>query len=216
MRCALESGVHVAAITANCRRENIITRIPAMAARADATAYHEWQLCCTDSPRPGGRLLAGCCLWWGQARPPTALDPRLPESDNATRSTCSCRGSFRGTASRIVRPRRVEFVPAAKVADENRDMLDDKPVTQKKSASLGGFLGGFGAAVAVAAAVFIVWQRVSPVSTSISGAHPTSSFAAQVADETAQFGVKPHTVVLTTDKAMQVPPDRRSRGRTLS
>jgi Domain of unknown function (DUF4034) len=95
-------------------------------------------------------------------------------------------------------------VPAVKVADENRDMLDDKPVTQKKSASLGGFLGGFGAAVAVAAMAFIVWQRVSPASTSTSGAHPASSFAAQVADETAQFGVKPHTVVLTTDKAMQV------------
>ncbi len=83
-------------------------------------------------------------------------------------------------------------------------MLDDKPVTQKKPAPLGGFLGGFIAAIAVAATVFMVWQRVSPVSTSPTGVKPTSAFAAQIADETAQFNVKPYTVVLTTDKAMQV------------
>ena len=83
-------------------------------------------------------------------------------------------------------------------------MLDDKPVTQQKPTPLGGFLGGFIAAIAVAATAFIVWQRVSPVSTSPTGVNPTSAFAAQIADETVRFNVKPHTVVLTTDKAMQV------------
>jgi len=94
------------------------------------------------------------------------------------------------------------------VANEDRDMLEDSPEEQKKPAYLGVFLAGFAAAIAVAAAAFFVWQRESPSPTSPPvvhrTAHPASALAAQVADETAQFPVKPHTVVMTTDKALQV------------
>ena len=83
-------------------------------------------------------------------------------------------------------------------------MLDDKPATEKTSRPLGGFLGGFLAAIALAAAAFLLWQRLSPATTSPTDVKPASAFAAQIADETAQFNVKPHTAVLTTDKALRV------------
>jgi hypothetical protein len=61
------------------------------------------------------------------------------------------------------------------------------------------FLLGFLAAVALLAAAFLVWQQrvqTSAVSSS------TDSLATLVAEESAKLAIKPHTVVLTTDKAM--------------
>jgi tetratricopeptide (TPR) repeat protein len=97
---------------------------------------------------------------------------------------------------------------------EDKDVLDEKSVSKRKSAPVSPFLAGFLAAVALLAVAFLVWQRFgqSPAATSSSarsGAPVVSphtseknSLAALVAEETAKLAVKPHTIVLTTDKAM--------------
>ena len=76
------------------------------------------------------------------------------------------------------------------------------------------FLTGFLAAVALLAGAFLVWQHFAqpPAATNstaprgalFAGPHPSdkNSLAALVAEETAKLDVKPHTIVLTTDKAM--------------
>lgn len=94
-------------------------------------------------------------------------------------------------------------------------MLDEKSVSNRKSAPVRPFLAGFLAAVALLAAAFLMWQRFaqspdatsSPVRPGTRAASPhasesVDSLAALVAEETAKLGVKPHTTVLTTDKAM--------------
>jgi hypothetical protein len=83
-------------------------------------------------------------------------------------------------------------------------MLDEKPAAEKTFRPLGGFLGGFLAAIMLATAGFMLWQRMSPISTNTPPVNAASMFAAQIADETAQFNLRPHTGVLTTDKALQV------------
>jgi tetratricopeptide (TPR) repeat protein len=93
-------------------------------------------------------------------------------------------------------------------------MLDEKPVSNRKSAPVRPFLTGFLAAVALLAAAFLLWQRFAQSSavassTASSGtlavgphASEKDSLAALVAEETAKLGIKPHTIVLITDKAM--------------
>jgi hypothetical protein len=93
-------------------------------------------------------------------------------------------------------------------------MLEEKSAPQKKGASFGGFLGGFGAAIVVVAGGFVVWQHQNQlgapsnsqpsVSANTSASHSAASLAALVADETAQLEVKPHAAVLATDEAMTV------------
>jgi tetratricopeptide (TPR) repeat protein len=61
------------------------------------------------------------------------------------------------------------------------------------------FLFGFLAAVALLAAAFLVWQHGTQTSNVSS---TTDSLATLVAEESAKLAIKPHTVVLTTDKAM--------------
>ena len=85
-------------------------------------------------------------------------------------------------------------------------MLDEKPALNRKSAPVRPFLAGFLAAVALLAAAFLIWQRFAQSPAATSAGPPASaradSLAALVAEETATLGVKPHTIVLTTDKAM--------------
>jgi tetratricopeptide (TPR) repeat protein len=100
------------------------------------------------------------------------------------------------------------------VESEDEDVLDEKAVSNRKSTPIRPFLTGFLAAVALLAAAFLIWQRfVSPSAETGSaagsgslaiGAHAADvdSLAALLAVETAKLGVKPHTIVLTTDKAM--------------
>ena len=100
------------------------------------------------------------------------------------------------------------------VESEDKDVLDEKSVSNRKSAPMRPFLAGFLAAVALLAAAFLVWQRFgqpsaetsSPVRSGTAAAIPHASekdsLAALVAEETAKLGVKSHTIVLTTDKAM--------------
>jgi tetratricopeptide (TPR) repeat protein len=98
---------------------------------------------------------------------------------------------------------------------EDKDVLDERSVSNRKSALVRPFLIGFLAAVALLAAAFLMWQRFaqssvatsSPVRSGTLAVSPHASenvdtLAALVAEETAKLGVKPHTIVLTTDKAM--------------
>jgi tetratricopeptide (TPR) repeat protein len=97
-------------------------------------------------------------------------------------------------------------------------MLDEKSGSNRKGASVGLFLGGFFAAIALSAAAFSVWQLLAQPSAATSAAvhslpagtlavspsrsQTVNSLAALVAEETAKLGVKPHSIVSTTDKAM--------------
>jgi tetratricopeptide (TPR) repeat protein len=98
---------------------------------------------------------------------------------------------------------------------EDKDVLDEKSVSNRKSAPVRPFLAGFLAAAALLAAAFLMWQRFaqssdatsSPVRSGTLAVSPhasgnVASLAALVAEETAKLSVKPHTTVLTTDKAM--------------
>jgi tetratricopeptide (TPR) repeat protein len=100
------------------------------------------------------------------------------------------------------------------VESEDKDVLDEKSVSNRKGAPARPFLAGFLAAVALLAA-FLMWQRFTQSSAATSSAVPSGtpalsphasekvdSLASAVAEETARLGVKPHTIVLTTDKAM--------------
>src|SRR5579863_9449248 len=82
------------------------------------------------------------------------------------------------TASRIYSRRPVQFEAPVTVGIENREMLDEKPAAEKTFRPLGGFLGGFLAAIVLAAVGFVVWQRMSPVATSTSPGNAGSAFAA--------------------------------------
>jgi Domain of unknown function (DUF4034) len=101
------------------------------------------------------------------------------------------------------------------VESEDKDVLDEKSVSNRKSASVRPFLAGFLAAVALLAVAFLMWQHFAQSSATTSspvrsGTLAVSSHASEnvdsvvglVAEETAKLGVKPHTIVLTTDKAM--------------
>jgi len=101
------------------------------------------------------------------------------------------------------------------VQSEDKDVLDEKSVSNRKGATVRPFLTGFLAAVALLAAAFMVWQRFAQPSAAASspirsgslavtphGSENVDSLVALVAEETAKLGVKPHTIVLTTDKAM--------------
>ena len=46
-----------------------------------------------------------------------------------------------------------------RVESEDKDVLDEKSVSNRKSASVRPFLTGFLAAVALLGAAFLVWQR---------------------------------------------------------
>lgn len=94
-------------------------------------------------------------------------------------------------------------------------MLDEKSASNRKGAPLRPFLAGFLAAVALVAGAFWMWQRFAQPSAAAtsslrSGAPAVAPHAsenadllsAQVAEETARLGVKAHSIVLTTDKAM--------------
>ena len=90
-------------------------------------------------------------------------------------------------------------------------MLDDSTVPAAKRASLVPFLTGLlTASVLAAAGYFLVLPRLTPpapadaahtpgAATPVAAAH---SLAPLIADEYAALNVKPHTTVLTTDKAM--------------
>jgi tetratricopeptide (TPR) repeat protein len=101
------------------------------------------------------------------------------------------------------------------VESEDKDVLDEKTASNRKSAPVRPFLAGFLAAVALLAAAFLMWQRFTQSSASTSSpvrsgtlavsphaSENADSLAALVAEETAKLGVKPHSIVLTTDKAM--------------
>lgn len=97
-------------------------------------------------------------------------------------------------------------------------MLDRGSSSDRKVTSARPLLTGLIAAVALLAAAFLIWQRVtqssgamrfdsrSPAAQSISpdaaAANSANLLAAQVAAETAKLHVRPHTIVSTTDKAM--------------
>jgi hypothetical protein len=87
------------------------------------------------------------------------------------------------------------------VESEDKDVLDEDSASNRKSAPVRPFVTGFLAAVALLAAAFLVWQRFGQSSVATSSAN-VASLAALVAEETVKLGVKPHTIVLTTDKAM--------------
>ena len=93
-------------------------------------------------------------------------------------------------------------------------MLDENSASNRKNAPVRPFLTGFLAAVALLAAAFLVWQRFAQSSAptgspgrsgtlavSPHASESVDSLAALVAEETAKLGVKPHTIVLTTDQA---------------
>jgi tetratricopeptide (TPR) repeat protein len=91
------------------------------------------------------------------------------------------------------------------VESEDKDVLDENPASNGKSATFRPFLTGFLVAVALLAAAVLIWQRFAQPSTVVVGPHASenvNSLAALVAEETAKLAVKPHTIVLTTDKAM--------------
>src|ERR1700677_4245454 len=91
------------------------------------------------------------------------------------------------------------------VESEDWDVLDENSASNGKSATFRPFLTGFLAAVALLAAAVLIWQRFAQPSTVVVGPHASenvNSLAALVAEETAKLAVKPHTIVLTTDKAM--------------
>ena len=85
-------------------------------------------------------------------------------------------------------------------------MLHDQPASAPKSASVRPFLTGFLAAVLLLAGAFLLWQRFGQSSDATrSAAHASDgmdSLKALVAEEAAKLDVKPHTIVLTTDKAL--------------
>jgi hypothetical protein len=102
-----------------------------------------------------------------------------------------------------------------RVESEDKDVLDEKSVSNRKNAPIRPFLAGFLAAIALLAAAFLIWLRFAQPSAVTSspegsrtpavGAHASEnvdSLAALVAEETAKLGVKSHTIALTTDKAM--------------
>jgi tetratricopeptide (TPR) repeat protein len=96
------------------------------------------------------------------------------------------------------------------VDSEDKDVLGEKTVLNRKSAPVRPFLGGFLAAIALLAGAFLMWQRFAPSPVAARGAlavgprasENVNSLAALVAEETAKLGVKPHTIVSITDKAM--------------
>jgi tetratricopeptide (TPR) repeat protein len=117
-----------------------------------------------------------------------------------------CRTDRRHTFSPL------DSLPAC-VRTEARDVLNEKPAPNHKSAPVRPFLTGFLAAVMLLAGAFLLWQRFgqssdvtnSPPRTGISthnSADGTDLLARLVAEETAKLHVKPHTIVLTTDKAL--------------
>jgi tetratricopeptide (TPR) repeat protein len=94
-------------------------------------------------------------------------------------------------------------------------VLDQKSLSNGKSAPLRPFLTGFLAAVVLLAGSFVIWQHFAPSpETTSSPVHPGThvtrlhgsqsmeSITALVSEEAARLAVKPHTIVLTTDKAM--------------
>jgi Domain of unknown function (DUF4034) len=101
-----------------------------------------------------------------------------------------------------------------RVQSEDKDVLDENSASNRKNAPGRSFLTGFLAAVALLAAAFLLWQRFvqpsaatsSPVRSGTLAVSPHASerdsLAALVAEETARLGVRPHTTVLTTDRAM--------------
>ena len=94
-------------------------------------------------------------------------------------------------------------------------MLNEKSVSKPKGAAVRPFFAGFLAAVVLLAVAYLMWQRFaqpsaatsSPVGSTMLAVSPRASarvdsLSALVAEETAKLGVKSHTSVLTTDKAM--------------
>ena len=85
-------------------------------------------------------------------------------------------------------------------------MLHDQPASNPRSSSARPFLTGFLAAVLLLAGAFLLWQRFGqPPEATSSAAHASDgvdSLKALVAEETGKLDVKPHTFVLTTDKAL--------------
>src|SRR5579863_3856942 len=101
-----------------------------------------------------------------------------------------------------------------RMESEDKDVLDEKSVSNRKGAAVRPFFAGFLAAVALLAVAYLMWQRFAQPSEATGSVGSTTlaisphasasvdSLAALVAEETAKLGVKPHTIVLTTDKAM--------------
>jgi hypothetical protein len=102
-----------------------------------------------------------------------------------------------------------------RVESEDKDVLEEKSVSNRKGAPVRPFFTGFLAAVALLAVAYLMWQHFAPPSAATSSpvgsamlavsphaSASVDSLAALVAEETAKLGVKSHTIVLTTDKAM--------------
>jgi tetratricopeptide (TPR) repeat protein len=102
-----------------------------------------------------------------------------------------------------------------RVESEDKDVLDEKSVSNRKGTAVRPFFAGFLAAAALLAVAYLMWQRFAQPSAATSSpvgsttlavsSHASASvasLAALVAEETAKLSVKPHTIVLTTDKAM--------------
>lgn len=89
---------------------------------------------------------------------------------------------------------------------EDKEVLQETPQSNYKGAPVRPFLTGFLAAVLLLAGAFLVWQRFGqpsePIKSAAHAADGSSSLAALVAEESAQLDVKPHTIILTTDKAL--------------
>jgi hypothetical protein len=75
-------------------------------------------------------------------------------------------------------------------------VLEDKPVSPARGPNLKPFLAGLLTATILAAGYYFVLPRPAP-----SAATGAAGLASLVAEEHARIAIKPHTVVLTTDKA---------------
>jgi tetratricopeptide (TPR) repeat protein len=85
-------------------------------------------------------------------------------------------------------------------------VLQEKPSSNHKTAPVRPFVTGFLAAVLLLTGACLMWQRFGQSSVATKSAAQASEgvnlLTAQVAEEAAKLDVKPHTIVLTTDKAL--------------